>query len=99
MAKIGVFPASGGLGTSIINHLANLTTPSELTLVSRKPERLSDFERAGATVRHADYDDPATLERAFEGVDVLMLISYASVEIDHRFNVGRKHLTRPSFLR
>lgn len=99
MTKIGVFPASGGLGTSIINHLANLTTPSQLTLISRKPERLSEFERAGATVRQADYDDPATLEHAFDGVDVLMLISYASVEIDHRFNVGRKQLTPPSFPR
>lgn len=93
MAKIGVYPASGGLGTSIINHLAHLATPSELILVSRKPERLTEFAHSGATIRQADYDDPPTLDHAFDGVDVLMLISYASIEIEHRFEVGRDFLS------
>lgn len=88
MAKIGVFPAAGGLGTSIINHLVKLVPASELILIARKPDNLAELTRAGATVRRADYEDPATLERAFDGIGILMLISYASFEIQFRFEVG-----------
>ncbi|OQE17090.1 hypothetical protein PENFLA_c025G00658 [Penicillium flavigenum] len=82
--KIGVFPASGALGSSIVNHLAKLVPVSDLVLIARYPEKLHDLQQAGAKVRKADYDEPSTLDTAFEGVDVLMLISYASFEIDHR---------------
>ncbi|PKX93388.1 NmrA-like family protein [Aspergillus novofumigatus IBT 16806] len=82
--KIGVFPASGGLGTSIINHLVKLVPASQLILVARNPEKLASLSREGATIRRADYDDRATLERVFDNVGVLMLISYASFEIQHR---------------
>lgn len=86
--KIGVFPASGGLGSSSVNHLGQLYSASELVLIARSPERLSRFKEAGATVRQADYDSPETLEHAFDGVDTLLLISYASFEIEHRIQVG-----------
>ncbi|EAL84494.1 hypothetical protein KXX54_005925 [Aspergillus fumigatus] len=82
--KIGIFPASGGLGTSIINHLVKLVPASQLILIARNPEKLASFSRDGATIRRADYDDRASLERVFDGVGVLMLISYASFEIQHR---------------
>lgn len=90
MTKIGVFPAAGGLGTSIINHLHQLNLTSDLILIARKPESLAEFAQAGATVRRADYDDPNTLKGAFDGIDVLMLISYASVEIEYRVQVGSR---------
>ncbi|PYH97145.1 NmrA-like family protein [Aspergillus ellipticus CBS 707.79] len=90
MPKIGVFPAAGGLGTSVVNHLTNLVPASDLILIARKPENLAELARAGATVRRADYEDPATLEGAFDGVDVLMLISYASFEIEFRVEVHKK---------
>lgn len=86
--KIGVFPASGGLGTSIVNHLAKAIPASDLILIARSPERLNTLERAGAAVRKADYDDPSTLDTAFKDVDILMLISYASFEIEHRIKVS-----------
>lgn len=92
MSRIGIFPAAGGLGSSIINHIQSLVPASQLTLIARKPDSLSHLEKAGATVRHADYDQPSTLEHAFDGVDVLMLISYASFEIDHRFDVRSRSL-------
>ncbi|KAJ5467987.1 hypothetical protein N7475_005739 [Penicillium sp. IBT 31633x] len=87
--KIGVFPASGGLGTSIVNHLAKAIPASDLILIARSPERLNTLERAGAAVRKADYDDPSTLDTAFKDVDILMLISYASFEIEHRIKSHR----------
>lgn len=85
--KIGIFPASGGLGTSIINHLVKLVPASQLIPIAHNPEKLASFSRDGATIRRADYDDRASLERVFDGVGVLMLISYASFEIQHRVEV------------
>lgn len=90
---IGIFPASGGLGGSIVNHLSKLLPAPQLILVARKPEKLDDLRQAGATVRQADYDEPSSLKTVFEGVDVLMLISYASFEIEHRTKVSVTYVT------
>ncbi|KAJ5819567.1 NmrA-like family protein [Penicillium riverlandense] len=87
--KIGIFPASGGLGTSIVNHLSKLVPASQLILIARHTEKLFEFSQNGATVRQADYDEPSTLDKAFDGVETLMLISYASFEIQHRINAHR----------
>ncbi|KAF9886349.1 hypothetical protein FE257_011494 [Aspergillus nanangensis] len=88
--QVGIFPASGGLGTSIVQHLVKLVPASSLTLITRKPSDLTvQLSHAGATVRHADYEDPASLEQVFDGIDVLMLISYASLEIQYRVEAHR----------
>ncbi|KAE8155051.1 hypothetical protein BDV25DRAFT_126206 [Aspergillus avenaceus] len=89
MTKVGIFPAAGGLGSSIVNHIVKRVPASDLILIARKPENLVELSRLGATVRRADYDDPATLDHAFDGVDVLMLISYASFEIQYRVEAHR----------
>jgi uncharacterized protein YbjT (DUF2867 family) len=88
--QIGIFPASGSLGNSIIPHLSKLIPASQLTLAARYPEKLSALANPGATVRRADYDEPSTLDHAFDGVDVLMLISYASFEIEHRVRAHQR---------
>jgi uncharacterized protein YbjT (DUF2867 family) len=87
MHKIGVFPASGTLATSIITHLLKLVPASQLVLIARHPKKIEHFLRAGATVRRADYDDPSTLTGVFDGVHTLMLVSYASIEVEYRFEV------------
>jgi putative NADH-flavin reductase len=96
--RIGVFPASGALGTSIVNHLAKLVSVSQLVLIARNPDKWSNLGQGGATLRSADYDQPATLDNVFDGVDVLMLISYASFEIEHRVNVRISFLYRRAIL-
>jgi putative NADH-flavin reductase len=88
MTKIGIFPAAGGLGSSIINHIIKHVPASQLILIARKPDDLIELSRAGATVKRADYEDPSSLDRVFDGVDVLMLISYASFEIEYRVEVN-----------
>jgi uncharacterized protein YbjT (DUF2867 family) len=86
--KVAVFPASGGIGGSTVKHLLPRLPPKDLTFIARSPERLSDALSAGATVRRADYDDDNSLSTAFDGVDTLFLISYASVEHEHRSEVS-----------
>jgi uncharacterized protein YbjT (DUF2867 family) len=80
--KLGVFPASGGLGGSISKHLLNLAPPSDLVLISRHPEKLVSEKAAGAITRRADFDEAPTLDNAFEGIKTLFLISYPSIDND-----------------
>lgn len=94
-AKIGVFPASGGLATSIVAHLLKLIPATQLVLITRYPDKLAALSRAGVTVRRGDYDDPESLNRAFDEVGILMLISYASSEVDHRVSVRRANALCP----
>jgi uncharacterized protein YbjT (DUF2867 family) len=86
--RTGIFPASGGLGGSTLTHLLSLVDPRTVTLIARQPEKLAKQAEQGATVRRADYDDESSLQHVFDGIDVLFLISYPSIEHEHRFKVS-----------
>ena len=86
--KTAIFPASGGLGGSTSRHLLQNLAPHEVILIARSPERILDeWKTAGVETRYADYDKEETLKNIFVGVKHLNLISYASIEHDHRFKV------------
>ena len=88
MTKVAVFPASGRIGSSIYANLFKILPPIELVLISRHPEKTPDhLLKAGVEARKADFDDADSLEHAFDGVSCLILISYPSIETDHRSEV------------
>lgn len=90
-SKIAVFPAAGGLGTSTYANLVRFIPPKDVLLVSRDPSKIpSSLRDAGVTTRQADYDAPSTLGHAFDGAWCLNLISYPSIEHEHRFQ-AHKH--------
>jgi uncharacterized protein YbjT (DUF2867 family) len=84
---VGIFPASGGIGGGTVQHISTRLPAKNLTFIARSPEKLEQQRLSGATIRKADYDDTASLEHAFDGVDTLFLISHASVEHHHRSEV------------
>ena len=95
MAKVAVFPAAGKIGSSIYTNLFDLVPPEDLLLISRSPEKVpAHFIEAGVQTRKADYNDANSLEHAFDHVSCLILISYPSIENDHRFEV-RLCLSKP----
>jgi NAD(P)H dehydrogenase (quinone) len=69
--------ASGQLGRRVVELLldAHDIAPSDLILVTRSPNRLSDVAGRGAQVRHGDFDDPEGLPAAFAGGERMLLIS------------------------
>ena len=88
MPKLAVFPASGKLGTKIFTHLLKIMEPKNLVFILRDPSKgRADWREAGVTVRTADYDSPGTFERVFDDVLHLVLISYPSIQDEHRFDV------------
>ncbi|MCK7612757.1 SDR family oxidoreductase [Roseibium sediminicola] len=75
---IAVTGANGQLGRLVLNHLANLTGAPVRALV-RSPEKAQDLASDQVTVVKGDYDDPASLAAALDGVDRLLLISGSEV--------------------
>jgi NAD(P)H dehydrogenase (quinone) len=73
--SIAITGASGQLGRLTAEALLERVAPSEVVLVTRTPDAVSDLAERGAVVRAADFEDPASLPAAFEGVERLLLIS------------------------
>lgn len=76
---IAITGASGQLGRLVIEALLKKLPATEIVAAVRNPDRAADLAARGVHVRHADYDQPATLEVAFRGVDNLLLISSSEV--------------------
>ena len=76
---IAITGASGQLGRLVLDQLLSQVPAADIVALARKPEVLDDYARQGVTVRHADYDEPATLGPALAGVDKLLLISASEV--------------------
>jgi NAD(P)H dehydrogenase (quinone) len=73
--KILITGASGHFGGDAARLLLGRISPDDLILMSRKPQKLSEFSALGCDVRYGDFDDPASLEAAATGADKMLLIS------------------------
>ena len=67
--------ASGKLGRRVVEHLIERSAAGQVRALSRDPSKLADFAAQGVATRAADFDAPGSLPSAFEGGDVLLLIS------------------------
>lgn len=75
--------ASGQLGRRVLELLLE-THNATIIAATRTPEKLAEFSGRGIIVRHADFEDPASLLRAFQDVDRLLVISTDAVDIPGR---------------
>lgn len=85
--SISVFPAVGKLGSSITNHLSTLIDHSNLILVARNPSKIAVD---GASLRKADYENEKSLQGVFDGADILILVSYPSLQDEFRFELHKR---------
>ncbi len=69
--------ASGQLGRSVINHLLDTfkVPAARIIATTRTPANLADLAARGVDVREADFDDQASLAKAFKGADRALVIS------------------------
>lgn len=70
--------ASGQLGRAVLEELVKSGTKDRIVVGSRTPEKVEAPE--GVEVRRIDFDDPSTLDAAFQGVDRLLIISTDAVD-------------------
>lgn len=75
----GVTGAAGQLGRRVVAALARRAPPASIVALVRDPAAAAGLFPEGVVVRQADYEQPATLEAAFAGIDRLLLISSNAV--------------------
>jgi NAD(P)H dehydrogenase (quinone) len=73
--EIVVTGATGGLGSDVISQLQRFAPPDELGVSVRAPGKAAALSGAGIRVRRGDFNEPASLDHAFEGARRLLLIS------------------------
>lgn len=71
--------ASGQLGQLVIGKLLEKVEAKNIVAVVRNAAKVPEFSAKGIVVREADYTDSTSLEKAFAGVDKLLLISSSEV--------------------
>ena len=76
---LAITAATGHLGRLVVDDLARRVPADQIVLVVRHPDQAADFAQRGITVRYGDYNDPASLADAFDGVSKLLLISGSEV--------------------
>ncbi|TXK84454.1 SDR family oxidoreductase [Paenibacillus sp. N3.4] len=90
MSKIVITAATGELGNLVIQHLLKKVPASDIAVSVRNVEKASALADLGIEVRYGDFDNPASMEKAFAGASKLLLISTPEDESISRI---RKHIS------
>ena len=77
--RLLVTGATGQLGRLVVAELLKTVPAGRLSVVTRDPGKAADLAARGVSVHAADFDHPETLDRAFAGVDRLLMISSDAV--------------------
>lgn len=73
--KILVTGATGQLGAKVVEALLASVPAEQLAVSVRDPQKASALSERGVDVRKGDFDDPASLDTAFAGVERLLIVS------------------------
>ena len=76
---IAVTGASGHLGQLVIEQLLQKVPANQVIAIVRSPDKAQGLAAKGVQVRKGDYNAPATLDAAFQGVQKLLLVSSSEV--------------------
>lgn len=105
MAKFVLTGSTGELGSSVLRHLLKLgINPKDIILSVYNTKNVpSEITNEGIDIRHGDYNKKEILEKAFQGADILFLVSSTTIinekrtlehqnAIEAAKNVGIKHI-------
>ncbi len=73
--KILVTGATGQFGAKVVEALLASVSSERLIVSVRNPEKANHLRARGVEVRQGDFDQPASLDTAFAGVDRLLIVS------------------------
>src|SRR5688572_26575904 len=73
--KYLVTGATGGLGSKAVEFLAAWGHAKVTAAMARNPGKAEGLRAKGVQIRQGDYEDPASLDKAFAGVERLLLVS------------------------
>lgn len=72
--------ANGHLGSQTIDFLLDKLPANEIAGLVRSKEKGAELAEKGVEVQIGDYTDYNSLREAFEGIDILLLISSSTIE-------------------
>lgn len=73
--RVGILGASGQLGSKTLRAVVERGfAPRDVVGLARTKAKLADWADEGVEIRMADYDDPSILEKAFAGLDRVLLV-------------------------
>lgn len=75
MNKILVTGATGHLGTAVLETLLKKIPSNQISVTTRKEEKRKELQGKGFNAFLGSYDDVASIEKAMQGVDTVLLIS------------------------
>ena len=81
MSKILVTGASGHIGRLTLEKLLDRRPASELIGLVRDPAKAQNLAALGIELRQGDYLEKASLLKAFEGVDKVLLLKDGALEM------------------
>lgn len=73
--KILVTGATGQLGSKVVEALLSKVPAEGLAVSVRTPEKAEHLRARGVDVRQGDFDQPESLDKAFAGIDRILIIS------------------------
>lgn len=73
--KFLVTGATGSFGARVVETLLKTVSANEIAVSVRNPEKTDNLRSLGVDVRQADFNDPDSLEKAFQGVERLLIVS------------------------
>jgi NAD(P)H dehydrogenase (quinone) len=70
--KIAITAANGQLGSEIVKATVALLSKENVIGLARMPDKAKN---SGVEIRPGDYNDKSVLEKSFQSVDTLLLVS------------------------
>jgi NAD(P)H dehydrogenase (quinone) len=67
--------ATGHLGTAVIQTLLEKTSANQIAALVRDESKASALKEKGVDIRVGSYDDPASLDKAMQGIETVLLIA------------------------
>jgi NAD(P)H dehydrogenase (quinone) len=89
--KIGISGASGHLGTATVLELKRRAPEAQIVGISRTPDKVSAL---GIESRFGDFDQPDSLNKAFAGLDRLLIIPTGDMRPGVRATQGQDAVKR-----
>jgi NAD(P)H dehydrogenase (quinone) len=74
--------ATGHLGTAVIQTLLEKTSANQIAALVRDESKASALKKKGVDIRVGSYDDTASLDKAMQGIETVLLI--AGTDEDNR---------------
>lgn len=78
--------ATGGLGAGVLSYMVANLPASEYAAASSREENRKRFEDQGIAFRVVNYEDPQSMESAFEDVENLFFVSTNTFDVEKRRN-------------